>query len=185
MEYQKITNLLDNKSNQPTKFRTNNWVEINDNSRRTYNANSRIKFKTLMLKSILFNYSDEYILVSGTITVPNKETVTNPNSRNNIIIKNCAPFTNCISEINNTHIDIAKYIDTVMPTYNLVEYSNNYSKTSGSLWQYYRDEPFSDDNGDIADFPANNKNSALFKLKTKTAGRTGIDSPKNVKVQVL
>ena len=64
MEYQKIANLLDdNKSNQPPKFRTKNWVEINDESRGTYNVNSQIKFKTTMLKSNLCDYSDAYILV--------------------------------------------------------------------------------------------------------------------------
>ena len=70
MEYQKIANLLDdNKSNQPSKFRTKNWVEINDESRGTYNVNSQIKFKTTMLKSSLCDYSDAYILVKGTITI--------------------------------------------------------------------------------------------------------------------
>ena len=67
MEYQKITNLLDNASNQPSKFRTKNWVEINDKSRGGYNVNSQIKFKTTMLKSSLCDYSDAYILVKGTI----------------------------------------------------------------------------------------------------------------------
>ena len=68
MEYQKIANLLDDASNQPSKFRR---LEINDESRRTYNVNSQIKFKTTMLKSSLCNYSDAYILVNGTITVNN------------------------------------------------------------------------------------------------------------------
>ena len=63
MEYQKI-NLLDNTPNQPTKFRTKNWVEINDDSRGTYNTNSQIKFKTSMLRSSLCDCSDAYILVS-------------------------------------------------------------------------------------------------------------------------
>ena len=72
-----------------------------------------------------------------------------------------------------------------MPMYNLIEYSDNYSKTCGSLWQYCRDEPFLDDNGDIADFPADDNNSASFKFKTETAGRTGIHSPKKVKIKVL
>ena len=71
MEYQKIANLIDDASNQPTKFETKNWVEINDESRRAYNVNSRIKFKTTMLKSSLCDYSDAYILVKGTISVNN------------------------------------------------------------------------------------------------------------------
>ena len=64
MEYQKIANLIDdNTPNQPSKFRTRNWIEINDESRGTYNVNSQIKFKTTMLKSSLCDYSDAYILV--------------------------------------------------------------------------------------------------------------------------
>ena len=69
MEYQIIINLLDNAPNQPNKFRTKDWVEINDNSRETYNTNSQIKFKNWMLRSSLCDYSDAYILLSGTITV--------------------------------------------------------------------------------------------------------------------
>ena len=103
MEYQKITNLLDNASNQPSKFRTKNWVEINDESRGVYNVNSQIKFKTAMLKSSLCDYSDVNILVKGTITVDNTGTAAAPNNRNKkVIFKNCVPFTNCISEINST-----------------------------------------------------------------------------------
>ena len=72
MEYQKIENLIDdNTLNQPSKFRTRNWIEINDESRGVYNVNSQIKFKTTMLKSSLCDYSDAYILVKGTITVNN------------------------------------------------------------------------------------------------------------------
>ena len=71
MEYQKIINLLDNTPNQPTKFATKNWVEINDESCGTYNTNSQIRFKTSMLRSSLCDYSDAYMLVKGTITVIN------------------------------------------------------------------------------------------------------------------
>ena len=63
------------------------------------------------------------------------------------------PFPDCISEINNTEIDHRKDIDVVMPMYSLIEYSENYSKTSGSLWQYYRDEPIIDNTDNIVDFP--------------------------------
>ena len=88
MEYQKVINLLDNTTNQLTKYRTKNWVEINDDSCRTHNVNSQIKFKTLMLRSSLCNYSDAYILVSGTITVPNTGIAANSSIRKSIIIKN-------------------------------------------------------------------------------------------------
>ena len=75
-----------------------------------------------------------------------------PKQQKNIIIKNCTPFTSCISEINNTQIDNAKDIDIVLPMCNLIKYSDNCSKTSGILWQYYRAESFLDNNGVIADF---------------------------------
>ena len=128
--------MSDNTPNQPSKFWTKNWVEINDDSRGTYNTNSQIKFKTMMLKSGLCDYSDVYILISGIITV-SELAAGGRNNNIQVVFKSCAPFTNCISEINNTEIDNAKDIDVVMPMYNLLEYSNNYSKTFGNLWQYY------------------------------------------------
>ena len=104
MEYQKMINLLDNLSNQPSKFRTKHLVEINDESRGIYNINSQIKFKTTVLKSILCDCSDAYILVKGTVTVPNTAAADANNANNKVIFKNCAPFINCISEINNTQV---------------------------------------------------------------------------------
>ena len=128
MEYQKIANLIDDASNEPSKLRTKNWVEINDESKGTYNVN--IKFETKMLKSSLCDYSDKYILVKGTIAVNNTAAadIDANNTNKKVIFKNCAPFTNCISEINNTQEDHAKDIDIVMSVYNLIAYSNNYSK---------------------------------------------------------
>ena len=155
MEYQKIANLIDdNTINQPSTFRTRNWVEINDESRRAYNANSQIKFKTTMLKSSLCDYSDAYILVKETITVNNTaaQGAAANNTNKKVIFKNWAPFTNCISEINNTQIDNAKDIDIVMPMYNLIEYSDNYAKTTGSLWQYFKDIPARNNNNEITEF---------------------------------
>ena len=135
MEYRKIANLIDGQSNQPSKFRTKNWFEINDELRGTYNVNSQIKFKMTMLKSSLHNYSDAYIVVERTIAVIN--TVAADGDANNtnkkVIFKICAPFTNCINKINNTKVDNAKEIGIAMPMYNLIEYSDNYSKTSESL----------------------------------------------------
>ena len=93
-----------------------------------------------MIRSNLCDYSDAYILVKGTITVPNTAAagaaVNNTNKK--VIFKNCAPFTDCITEINNTQVDDAQNIDIVMPMHNLIEYSDVYSKTSGSLYLYYR-----------------------------------------------
>ena len=129
--------MLDNTPNQPSKFKTKKWVEINDNSRGTYNTNSHIKFKTSMLKLSLFGYSDTHILVKGTTTVQSRADVEprQADKRNKaVIFKNCAPFTDCISEINTTQIHNAKNFDVVMQMYNLLEHSDNYLKTSGSLW---------------------------------------------------
>ena len=133
MEYQKIANLIDDASDHPSKFRTKNWVEVNDESRGTCNVNSQITFKITMLKSSLCDYSDAYILDKGKITITgegdNAADRQADERDKGVAFKNYAPFTNCISEINNTQIDNAKDIDIVMPMYNLIEYSNNYAKT--------------------------------------------------------
>ena len=161
MEYQKIANFVDEPSNLPSKLKTKNWDKINDESRETYNVNSQIKFKTTQLKSSLCDYSDAYILVKGKIPITGAEDGVADREADEREFKNCAPFTNCISEINNTQIDNAKDIDIVMPMFNLIEYSDNYAKTSGSLWIYYRDEP----NDNLAD-------SESFKSKIKITGKT-------------
>ena len=89
-----------------------------------------------------------------------------------------------MSEINNTQIDNAKDINLVMQMNNLTEYNDNYSKTSGSLWQYYRDAPALNNNGGIVNFPADNNHSASLKFKTKIAGRAGNDGSKYVEIMV-
>ena len=132
MEYQKIANLLGDASDKASKFKTGKWIEINDDSIGTYNPGSQIKFKTTILKSSFCDYSDAYIHVKGTIIVNNTAAADADanNTNKKVIFKNCAPFTNCITEINNTDIDNAKDIDIVMPMYNFIEHSDNYSKTS-------------------------------------------------------
>ena len=132
LEYQRIANLLGNVLNQPSKFKTKNWVQINDESRGTYTGNS-IKFKTAMLRSNLCDYADAYILLNGTGDGDDDAAKRTDKRDKGVIFKNCAPFTKCISRINNTEIDNAKDIDIVMPMCNLIEYSDDYSKTSGSL----------------------------------------------------
>ena len=95
-----------------------------------------------MLQSSLCDFSDAYILVKGKITIigaGDDAAARQADKRDKgVAFKNCAAFTNCISEINNTQIDNCKDVDIVMPLYNFIEYSDNYAKTSGSLWQYYR-----------------------------------------------
>ena len=125
-----------------------------------------------MLRSNLCYYADAYILVEGTITITgagNDDTAKGLDERDKgLTFKDCAPFTKCISRINNTEIDNAKDINIVMTMYNLIEYSDNYSKTSGSLWQYYKDEP----HDNIAD-------SKSFKSKVKISGKTPDDRNTN------
>ena len=183
MEYQKIANLIDDTSDQPSKFRTRNWVEINDESRRAYNVNSQIKFKTTMLKFSLCDYSDAYILVKRTISVNNTAAGVAVNNNNRKYFKNCAPFTNFISEINNTQVDNAKDIDIVMPMYNLIEYSDNYAKTTGSLWQYCKDIPAQDANNITENFTGGNTTDS-FNFKAKITGQTGDDGTKDVEIMV-
>ena len=109
------------------------------------NQPSKLKRKTTILKSSLYDYSDAYIHVKGKITITregNKEAARHADERNkDVAFKSCAPFTCYFSEINNTQTDNCKDIDIIMSMYNLIEYSDNYAKTSGSLWHYYRDEP--------------------------------------------
>ena len=183
MEYQKIINLLDNTPNQPPKFRTKNWVEINDQSRGMYNTNNQIRFKSSMLRTSLCDYNDAYILVKGTITVPNTAAANADVNKTNkkVIFKNSAPFTSCISRINNTQIDDAQYIDVVM--HNLIEYSDNYSKTSGILWQYCRDEPARNNNNNIIEF-IDFTHANLFNLKVKLTGKTGDNGTKNAEIMI-
>ena len=176
MEYQKIANLLDIASNKPSKFRTRNWIEVNDDITGEYSPNRQVRFKAAMLRSSLSDYNDVYILVKGNITVNNTTGAgaAANNTNRKVIFKNCAPFTNCISKINNTQIDNAEYIDIVMLMYNLIDYSDNYSKTSGSLWQYCKDIPAVNNNGNIVDFNGANATDS-FNFKTKTTGQADDD----------
>ena len=125
--------MLNNESNKPSRFRTRNWVEINDEVRGTYSHNKQIKFKTSMLRSSLCDYSDAYILVTGNITVNNTaaDGAAANNTNRKVILKNCAPFTSCLSKINNTQIDNAEHIDIVMPMYTVIEYS----KLFKNIWK--------------------------------------------------
>ena len=176
MEYQKIANLLDTGSNQPSKFRTRKWVEINDDSRETY-AGNEIKFKAAMLRSNLCDYADAYILVKGPITITgagNDDATKQADERDKgATFKNCAPFTKCIKRINNADIDNAQDIDIVTPMHNLIKYRDSYSKTSGSFWQYYKDDP----NNNI-------RVSESFKLKIKITGKT-IDDSNTKDVEII
>ena len=131
-----------------------------------------------MIRSNLCDYSDAYILVKGTITVPNRAAAGAAVTNKKVICKNRAPFT----KINSAQVDKAQ--DIVMLMYNLIKYSDAYSKTSRSLWQFYRDEPALDNNSNIIDFPANNNNGTLFKFKQRIAGQKGNNGTKDVEIMV-
>ena len=178
MEYQKIANLLDSASNKPSKFGTRNWVEINDDIRGPYSPNKQIRFKTAILRSSLGDCNGAYMLVKGNISVNNTaaEGAVANNAAKKVIFKNCAPFTNCRSKINNTQIDNAEYIDIVM--YNLIEYSGNYSKTSGRLWKYYKEIPAVNNTGNNIDFTNTNITDS-FKFKTKITAQANNDGEIN------
>ena len=163
MEFQKIVNFLDITSDDKNfpKFVTKKWIEVYDQSEKNYSPNKEIRIKTSMLRSDLCDYSDAYIVVKGNIIVNKKiftaddieepnntaANITAPNTANNnsfgeknLVFKNNAPFINCVSKISGVKIDNAEGLDVVMSMYNLLEYSKNYGKTTGSLWNYYRDE---------------------------------------------
>ena len=169
MEYDKINNLLlseDNESEKLSKFVTREYAEVNS-LLNNYNENKSIRFKTSKLRSNLCDYSDAYILVNGTITV----TGNHPRDRQNrqLILKNNAPFISCITRINGELIEDADDLDIVMPMYNLLEYSKNYRKTIGSLYNYYRDELSNDnDNHNFGNIRV--VNSKAFKYKNEIIG---------------
>ena len=157
--------MLDNTPDQPCKFRTKCCVEINDESKELYNTGSDIKFKTTMVRSNICDYADAYIPVKGKVTITaagDHDATKRVDEKNKgVIFKNCALFTKCISRINGIEIDNAQDIDIAMPMYNFIEYSDNYSKIVGSLWQYHIHDP----NDNITQ-------SESFKSKIKIIGKT-------------
>ena len=183
MDYQKIVNLLDDTANLPSKFTTRNRVEVNDESKRKYD-NSSIRFKASVIRSNLCDYSDAYILVKGTITVLNMVAVGAAiyNTNKRVIFKNCAPFTNRITKINNAQVEDAQDFNIVMSMYNLIEYSDAYLKTSGGLWQYYRDELALDTNDNFIHFPDKSNNSNSFKFKQQITVQTGNGGTNDVEI---
>ena len=154
-------------------LRHKKWYVIDSESKGNYSHKNPIRFLTNSLESSLCDYSDAYILVTGNITAtPN-------NAATQVIFKNCAPFEKCRTEINETFIDEAYFINITMPMYNLIEFSDNYSDTSGSLWQFKRDEIIN--NANIT----NDNNAPSFKYKANLIGNTENNGTKNkVKIAV-
>ena len=134
METQKTINLLNGSDNENSKFSTKKWYIIDNKSKCNYSHHNPIKYLTKSIESSLCDYSDAYILVTGNINV------TAGHNNTKVAFKNCSPFKDCGIEINDTFVDYADFTNIAMPMYNLIEYSDNYSDTSGSLWNFKRDE---------------------------------------------
>ena len=167
METQKIVNLLNGSDNDNSKFATKKWYIVDSESNGNYSQNDEIKFLTRSIESSLCDYSDAYILVTGNITdTPN-------NAATQVVFKNCAPFEKCRTEINETFVDETGFIKITMPMYNLLEYSDNYSDTSGSVWQFKRDEITN--NADVT----NDNNAPSFKYKANLIGNTEANGTRN------
>ena len=174
MESQKIINLLDSSDNESQKFATKRWYIINDqntgnNAYSNGEDGTTIKFETKVTKPNLCDYSDAYILVIGNIQ--------NKPANSVVAFKNCAPFRTCDVTINDEHVEKAEDLDIVMPMYNLLEYSDNYQDSTGSLYQFKRDEP-RDDNANVA----NNTSSLVY--KSKLISGTDDNNVNNVKLVV-
>ena len=173
METQKIVNLLNGSDNEYAKFPTKIWYVIDSESKGKYSHHDPIKFLTKSIKSSLCDYSDAYILVTGNIAAtPN-------NAATQVVFKNCAPFEKCRTEINETFVDETDFINITMPMYNLIEYSDNYSDTSGSLWNFKRDEIINNAN------VTNDDNAPSFKYRANLIGNTETNgTKKEVKIAV-
>ena len=185
METQKIVNLLNDSDNESSKFATRKWYIINDQNNGQYgrgNENdSTIKFETKVIKPSLCDYSDAYILVTGDIKVADVAANTN------VAFKNCAPITTCLTQINDEHVETAENLDIMMLMYNLIEYSDNYADSSGSLYQFKRDESPMNDAGNLVNVALNNSTSFKYKasLLGKATDADGNDrSLKNTKIHL-
>ena len=150
--------------------RTKGSVKVRDLSNGQYSVKKNVRFKTLMLKSDLCDYSDAHIVVKGRINATGNN---NANRRTyKLIFQVNILFEACIWKINNIFIDNAENLNIFMPMYNLLKYSNNYSMTLGSLWNYYRHEVNNsvNENNDANNFRINNtkttrSDSLGYKLK--------------------
>ena len=181
METQKIANFLNGSDNEKSKFITKKWYVIDSESKENYSHHNPIKFLTNSLESNLCDYSDAYVLVTGNIAVT-KTIATGGNNllrrkqplaeATQVAFKNCAPFIKCSTEIDSTLVDEANFINITMSMYILIEYSDNYSDTSGNLWGFKGDEK--DNNADVT----NDNNAPSFKNKSNLIANTKPDRTK-------
>ena len=181
MGYNKITNLLGKlDKDEIPKFTTIKWIEIFDQSNGTYNPNKVIRFQTPQIRSFLCDFNETYIAVTGKVNAANANPPAGVDYSKKLALKNSAPFFNCILKINNQLIEDAQDLDIVITMYNLLNYSKNFRKTTGSFWNYYPDKPnsgYREQPAGQADniyertkvfYPFNNSES--FDYKTKLVG---------------
>ena len=185
METQKIANLLNDSDNESSKFATRKWYIINDQNNGQYGEgdenDSIIKFETKVIKPNLCDYSDAYILVTGDIVTGIAAADTN------VAFKNCVPFTRFLTHINDEHVETAENLDIIMPMYNLIEYSDYYSYSSGSLYQFKRGESPKNNVGNPLNVALNNSSSFKYKaslLRKATDGDGDDRSLKNAKIVI-
>ena len=185
METQKIVNLLNGSDNENSKFATKKWYVIDSESKGNYSHHNPIKFLTKSIESSLCDYSDAYISVTGNITVtrtiavpagspagPQPQRKQSLDAATQLIFKTCAPFKKCSTKIDGTFVEETDFINITMPMYNLIEYSDNYSDTSGRLWDFKRDEIVNNAN------VTNDNNAPSFKYKANLIGNTETNGTK-------
>ena len=169
MRYNKITNLLGKLTeDEIPKFTTIKWIEIFDQSNGTYNPNKDIRFKTPQIRDDFCDFNDAYIVVTGKVNATNANVPPIVNYSRSLSLKNSVPFFNCTSKINNQLIEDAQDLDIENPVYNLLYYTKNFRKTTGSFWNYYPDKPssgYNNNNTDRIFYPV--RNSESFNYKTK------------------
>ena len=180
METQKIVNLLNGSDNESSRFATRKLYIINDQNNGQYDKgdednDSTIKFETKVIKPFLCVYSDAYILVTEDIKV------TGIAADTNVGFKNCAPFTRCATHINNEHVETTENLDLIMPMYNLIEYSDNYVDSSGSLYQFKRDESPMNNAGNPLNVALDNSTSSKYKTSLLGKADNADESDRSLK----
>ena len=178
MEAQKLVNLLNSSENEYSKFATKKWYVIDSESKGNYSHHDPITFLTKSIESSLCDYSDAYILVTGDIAVTRTIAAAGNNPRppppppppppqrkqqlaaaTQVPFKNCTSFKDCRTEVSDTFVDYADFINITMPMYNLIEYSDNYSDSSAIFWGFKRDDVANNAN------VTNDENPPSFKYK--------------------
>ena len=190
MEYQKIINLLGKTidSTKLPKLTTRKWIEIFDQSYGSYDGNKDIRFKTPQLRSDFCDFNDAYIVVTDKITATNPDPPAGINYSRNLAFKNFAPFFSSILKFNGNLIEDAQDLDVVMSMYNLLHYSKNFLKTTGSFWNYYPYKPnfvyVGNNERTRVFYPISGSES--FDYKTKLVGKLpdGEDDLEDVKIVV-